>query len=75
MTKTSPLLPTRYGAGITAVFSQTKAGATERRLALDRWYTHTSRVKNWPTSACDFIFPSNDKKKFLFVHCMDKSES
>lgn len=44
MTKTSPLLPKRYGAGIAAVFSQTKAGSTKRRLTLDRWYTHDSIV-------------------------------
>lgn len=44
MTKTSPLLPKRYGAGIAAVFSQTKAGSTKRRLTLDRWYIHDSIV-------------------------------
>lgn len=49
MTKTSPLLPKRYGAGITAVFSQTQAGSTERRLALDRWYAYASRVKKQTT--------------------------
>lgn len=44
MTKTSPLLPKRYGAGIAAVFSQTKAGSTKRRLTLDRWYIYDSIV-------------------------------
>lgn len=44
MTKTSPLLPKRYGAGIAAVFSQTKAGSPKRRLTLDRWYIHDSIV-------------------------------